>query len=51
MINVNGIRRGIRRIDLAGVRHQICLDRLVGDRELVVLRVVSKQFRLVLSRL
>jgi hypothetical protein len=32
------------------VRRQICLDRLVGDRELVVLLVVSRQFRLVLLR-
>jgi hypothetical protein len=32
------------------VRRQICLDRLVADRELVVLLVVSKQFRLALWR-
>jgi hypothetical protein len=30
------------------VRRQICLDRLVDDRALVVLLVVSRQFRLVL---
>jgi hypothetical protein len=34
-----------------GVRHQICLDRLVGGRELAVLLVVSKQFRLALWHL
>jgi hypothetical protein len=32
------------------VRRQICLDRLVDDRELVVLLVVSKQFQLALWR-
>jgi hypothetical protein len=32
------------------VRHQICLDRLVGGRELAVLLVVSKQFQLALWR-
>jgi hypothetical protein len=32
------------------VRRQICLDRLVDDRELVVLLVVSKQFQLALLR-
>jgi hypothetical protein len=41
----------IRQSDLAGVRHQIYSDLLVGGRELVVLLVVSKQFRLALWRL
>jgi hypothetical protein len=45
---VNGIRREIRPNDPVVVRRQICLDRLVGDRALVVLLVVSKQFQLVL---
>jgi hypothetical protein len=48
---VNGIRREIRPNDPVVVRRQICLDRLVGDRALVVLLVVSMQFQLVLSRL
>jgi hypothetical protein len=33
-----------------GVRRQICLDRLVGGRELVVLLVISKRFQLALWR-
>jgi hypothetical protein len=33
------------------VRRQICLVRLVGGHELVVLLVVSKQFQLALWRL
>jgi hypothetical protein len=45
---LSGIRREIHRNDLVDARRQICLDRLVGDRELVVLLVVSMQFRLVL---
>jgi hypothetical protein len=32
------------------VRRQICSVRLVGDRVLVALQVVSRQFRLVLLR-
>jgi hypothetical protein len=48
---VNGIRHEIHPNDPVVVRRQICLGRLVGDRELLVLPVVSKQFRLVLSRL
>jgi hypothetical protein len=49
-INEFVTRREIHRSDLAGVRHQICLDRLVDGHELVVLLVVSKQFQLALWR-
>jgi hypothetical protein len=49
-INESGIRHEIRRSGLAGVRRQICLDRLVDGHELVVLLVVSKQFQLALWR-
>jgi hypothetical protein len=43
-------RHEIHRSGLAGVRRQICLDRLVDGHELVVLLVVSKQFQLALWR-
>jgi len=48
---VNEIRREIHPNDPVVVRRQICLDRLVGGRALVVLLVVSRQFQLVLLRL
>jgi len=51
VINENGIRRETHLSDPVVVRRQICLVRLVGDRALVVLLVVSMQFRLVLLRL
>jgi hypothetical protein len=44
------IRHVIHPSDLVVVRRQICQDRLVGGHELVVLLVVSKQFRLALLR-
>jgi hypothetical protein len=47
---LSGIRHEIRRGDPVAVRRQICLDRLVDGRELVVLLVVSKQFRSALWR-
>jgi hypothetical protein len=48
---VNEIRRETHLSDPVVVRRQICSVRLVGDRALVVLLVVSRQFQLVLLRL
>jgi len=50
VINENGIRRDTHLSDPVVVRRQICSVRLVGDRALVVLLVVSKQFRSALWR-